>query len=368
MKNHRFKNAAAFIFGLLVAIILLEVLLRLFNPIEMRVRGERLVLPVNAVYEFKDVNISGLDRHVIHTKNSLGFRGPEPGGEYESRIIAIGGSTTEGFYLSDGRDWPAVMGDKLKDLGYSVWVNNAGMDGHSTYGHIVLMEDFLLPLQPDYVIIMAGLNDIGRGTVSERRVRSGLSFESVGSFVRSLSDYSEIAATGLHLYRVYIAGGAGVRHRFLDIAELPETQIDYEQVEIALTWHAFHFTEPYRKRLEQLVISSKSAGITPVLVTQAILPGDATDPVTDVDLARMDFMGGSSYQLWRVMELYNDVTRDVASSHEVPLIDLAQKMDKSSEYYYDMFHFTNKGSDRAGQLIAEFMAEILNRGGSLRSR
>ncbi len=356
------KNLAAFFVGLFAALLLAEVLLRIWSPVEIRVRGDRILLPYHAVYEFRQAEVPGLDTQIRHTKNSLGFRGPEPDALPKDvpRIITVGGSTTEGFYLSDGRDWPAVMASSLEAAGHEVWVNNAAMDGHSTIGHLVHLEDYLLSLQPDFILVKAGLNDIGRSDSHERRIRSGLRFSSPADFIRSASYYSETVATLLHLYRMYLAGDAGIRHQFLDLKQQPVLDaIDREEADRAVAWHAHYFTDAYRTRLSRFVEMSLESGITPVLITQAILAGAGTDPVTGVDLAKLLYRGGSGYQLWRVLELYNDVTREVADAYDIPLIDLAGTMEKSSEYFYDMCHFSNAGAAVAGTIIANGMSEVL---------
>ena len=70
-------NLAALGIGCMVALVLLEVGLRIFNPIESRLRGDEIVLPANKKYIFESSNIRGTDRTIVHTKNSIGFRGPE---------------------------------------------------------------------------------------------------------------------------------------------------------------------------------------------------------------------------------------------------------------------------------------------------
>lgn len=52
-------------------------------------------------------------------------------------IISVGGSTTECFYISDDKTWTHILGMKLKSVFTRVWINNAGLDGHSTFGHII---------------------------------------------------------------------------------------------------------------------------------------------------------------------------------------------------------------------------------------
>src|SRR5438105_4577379 len=86
---------------------LLEACLRLYNPLPFRVRGDQIILPVRQSYTFNNRGTHKLDSVTHHTKNSLGFRGPEPPRDWSSRltILAIGGSTTECLFLSDGKTW-----------------------------------------------------------------------------------------------------------------------------------------------------------------------------------------------------------------------------------------------------------------------
>jgi hypothetical protein len=54
---------------------------------------------------------------------------------------------------------------------------------------------------------------------------------------------------------------------------------------------------------------------------------------------------------WTIMERYNDVTKQVAAENDLLLIDLADKMPKSSLYFYDLVHFTNKGAKKVSEII-----------------
>ncbi len=111
------KNFSLLLLGCLVALAVLEVLLRVYNPLEMRFRPDRIVLPVHKRYIFDNAEKfpTKLPKTTIHTKNSLGFRGAAPPADFRDdlTLITIGGSTTECFYLSDGRTWPDLLGQKL---------------------------------------------------------------------------------------------------------------------------------------------------------------------------------------------------------------------------------------------------------------
>jgi hypothetical protein len=131
------KNLGVFLGGCLVALLVLEVLLRVYNPLEIRFKPDRIVLPVNKHYILNNVGkFTKLPPKTRHTNNRLGFRGEPPPrnfGDYLT-IITIGGSTTECFYPFDGQTWPDLLGRNLAHDFHRVWINNAGLDGATTYG------------------------------------------------------------------------------------------------------------------------------------------------------------------------------------------------------------------------------------------
>jgi hypothetical protein len=90
-----------------------------------------------------------------------------------------------------------------------------------------------------------------------------------------------------------------------------------------------------------------------VFVTQPALYGAAIDPETGIDLAKVDVNGRENGALaWRLLEMYNDVTRRVASAKDLWLIDLAREMPKDSRLFYDFLHYTNAGAARVGEIVA----------------
>jgi hypothetical protein len=62
---------------------------------------------------------------------------------------------------------------------------------------------------------------------------------------------------------------------------------------------------------------------------------------------------------WRLLERYNDVTRQVGRERGVLTVDLARTMPKDSTFFYDFFHFTNQGADRVGAILHDTLAPWL---------
>ena len=75
-------------------------------------------------------------------------------------VITIGGSTTECHFLSDSLTWPYLLGLRLADSVRGCWLNNAGLDGQSTFGHIVMLNDYVKKLHPSVVVFLTGINDM----------------------------------------------------------------------------------------------------------------------------------------------------------------------------------------------------------------
>ena len=102
--------------------------------------------------------ISGRTRFFI---NSKGIRGDEFSSEPQSHILAVGGSTTECFFLDQSEAWPALLQEKLKAHGYNVWVGNVGASGIDTRHHLLQVK-YLLPQYPfiDTLLLMTGVNDL----------------------------------------------------------------------------------------------------------------------------------------------------------------------------------------------------------------
>jgi len=338
-----------------------ELVLRARNPFGFRMRGNTLVLPANKVYDIRADQRSRsdqIDAHVIHTKNSLGFRGPEPPADFADwlTLVAVGGSTTECFYLSDGRTWPERLAARLKPELRKVWVNNAGLDGHSTFGHLLLTRQALVRLHPKVILYLVGLNDM---FTDEPR-----DFDRVAENPwAAAADHSELIATLLNLYRW------ARTQRFEDLGAMPKPVALRDRprhpvapAAVERLWRAQDSRlAAFRDRLDRLVALNREHGIEPVLITQPSLLG-GVDPRTGIDTRPLEVelwerLDGAL--AWRLLERYNDVTRQVGRERGALTLDLARALPKDSTYFYDFFHLTNQGADRVGAILHDALAPWL---------
>lgn len=60
-----------------------------------------------------------------------------------------------------------------------------------------------------------------------------------------------------------------------------------------------------------------------------------------------------------MLELFNNKTRAIAAEKKLLCIDLAAEMPKCSIYFYDICHFTNKGSVVVSNILAGHLSSYL---------
>jgi lysophospholipase L1-like esterase len=345
--------------GCLVALLLLEAFLRLYNPLGVRIRGDRIVLPRNFRETMTNNTNAKLDPVIVFSKNSLGFRGPEPPRDFDGHltILAVGGSTTECLYLTDGKSWPERVGTELSPHFQRLWVNNAGLDGHSTFGHLLLLDQIVLRLRPKVLLFLIGLNDVHRELPTGREVAHGRA-----PLLHRLARHSAIVANALDFRRHLEARELNLGYREVDLAHTPQMEADRRRALGLVEQYRERSLPGYRSRVRELVRASRAHGIEPVLLTQPALYGGDRDDVTGVNLrwievdAKRQIYGGLA---WRILEEYNDVVREVGRVEGVLVVDLARELPKSSRLFYDFVHFGDEGARQVGWIVARELCPML---------
>lgn len=370
----RTKNIAQNFLVLFLTVFLLlgicEIFLRVYNPFEFRVKGDKIVLPAKKKYVINNNKIKKVDKTIIHTKNSLGFRGEEPPHDFEKylTIITIGGSTTECFYISDGKTWTDILGKKLKNIFKQFWINNAGLDGQTTFGHILLMEDYIVKLKPKVVLFLVGVNDRD-GLAAPRykdkgMLRPKLKFQSIKGVLESFANYSEVFSLALNIYRNFKARKLELHHREINIRALESIEL-LEEIKNKVKQKINNFNQkPFEERLKKLIQISKANNIEPIFITQPTLYGRAIDDITNVNLAKIksdvwDPLPADGELVWESLERTNDVIRRVGREEKVLVIDLSRELPKSSKYYYDFYHFSNEGNEKIAEIIYRRLCPFL---------
>jgi lysophospholipase L1-like esterase len=362
------KNILVLLISLTLVLGVCEIILRVYNPLGFRIKGDKIILPINK----KEIihhehGLGKLDKVVVHQRNSLGFRGPEPPADFprELTIVTVGGSTTECFDLAEDKTWPHVLGVHLQRDFKPLWLNNAGLSGNSTFGHYILMQDYLVKLKPKVVIFLVGINDLGIRDERDFDQRiHGVNFRSLERFLASAAVHSELATAALNLYRYYFPKSVMINNQNdpqeIDFNKLRHFMVSGEARAAMIKDHHDHYLRSYKTRLEKLITICREHNIMPVLLTQPVLYGEGVEKAGGLDLSQRlvakDMDGATA---WQVLELYNNVTREVGRERGVLVIDLAWEMPKNSTYFYDFMHYTNAGAARLADIVGAKLTPFL---------
>ena len=334
-----------------------EIILRIYNPFPATVTGDRITLRTNTRQVFKNIKADDLDSMVVSQRNSLGFKGPERPSNFKNclTILTVGGSTTECSIVNERKAWPNLVAEELNKSFQPLWLNNAGLNGHSTHGHIKLMQDYVIPLQPKVCIFLVGCNDVDR---PELTPSDSTIFNKYQNPLVTLARYSRLANLALTLYWEYEA-----KQR-----ELFGTAYSLKgQNQVLITNSAFQNellrlkpdVERYGKRVSKIIELCKGANILPIFLTQPCVLGNVIDDKTSVDLSTYPYRKGNGKLYWAELQLYNEETKEICATENVKVIDLAMILPKSSHYFYDIVHFNNAGCKKISELISPELIQYL---------
>lgn len=360
MNESKKKRGLALLFGIIISLAILELYFRFFYPFPSVIQNGRIYLPTNTSKIIKIGNTPGLSNEVVFSRNSLGLRGADPPQDFENylSIITLGGSTVESHFQSDTKTWTQLFGDRLKTEFPNVWVNNAGKDGLSTFGQLLMLYDHVVKIKPKVVIFSVGVNDVGLHILRkydawmliDRKLSNEARFDK--------SSQSGIVTFVDNLWRAYIAKKSGLTHDlngFFRQEHMVLTDVQKQETIKSMEQSVAEF----KNRMKVLIEIARSNEIEPILVTEPSVLGDLVDKTTGVDLGTIKHrdINGSVY--WDVLQLYHQALKEVGSEESVFVIDMGTTMPKDSLYFYDAHHYTDEGARKFADLLYEDLAPHL---------
>lgn len=309
--------------------------------------------------ERREIALRGVSPVSVRTTNRWGLRGdaPPPDAEWEAwtTVLAVGGSTTQCYYLDDARTWPRLLQERLRRAhGERVWVGNAGFDGHSTRGHLLVMEHVVRALRPDAVLVLVGANDLAVSLSDEHRAQRYDEQNYLSRFrtVQLATLWKQVLFDDAVVVRG--AGHGGFQPVPLAPGDAWEPPADPRQ--------ALPGLPEYRANLERLVAIAREVGTRLLFLTQ---------PTLFEDTPRWRALEGPAYWLGRqqrrlsgatyrrLLDVYNAELEAVCREQGVPCFDLAARLPRDEEHFYDLLHFTERGAERVAIEVTGPAAELL---------
>src|SRR5947207_1409873 len=133
MSFHFSRKKLLYTIYLVVAIpLLMELALRIYNPFNFRIKGNKILLQANRRFVIYNKSIPVIDSIIIHRKNGLGMRGPnkpKPSEKYLS-VITVAGSTTECGYIKERKTWSDLLLKRIRNDFPGASLNNTGLEIH----------------------------------------------------------------------------------------------------------------------------------------------------------------------------------------------------------------------------------------------
>lgn len=356
----KIKKAILYILYLgIIVVLFLEIFLRFYYPFPRSFKGGNWEMPVNRTFTLHNDLNKRLDPVIVNHRNSIGFRGEEPPADIANKlsILTIGGSTAACTFLPDGKTWTDQLGKQLKQQHPNVWINNAGIDGHSSYGHLNFLHYYVagLSFKPKIALFLIGVNDIDRDdltVVDSSKYKSTpftlAWFQKNSKTVGFLYDLKWMIRP-VHIYN---------DKENWDFKSFKSIHLENAYIDSALKKQAV-ILQRFEERLNKIIALCRQYQIQPVFVTQPLVTGDGNAAI-DFHV----FNGTENGMLWwKKLQLYNKVTMQVADANKVFCIDLATLMPKDTFYFYDMMHYTNEGAEKVAEIICNALTPHLTKDG-----
>ena len=273
------------------------------------------------------------------------------------RMVVLGGSSVFDVNATEGMDWPHLLEPRLRDRGIgNVEIMNAGVPGHATFDSLGRLYSQVWTLEPDYVVLYHGWNDIKYWTILDDERSLMTEFGPYDSMADPFQNYLNPVDRLLSMSQVYVKLRNAYFVRTSDVGlegKLPDDKL-YQQ------WGAAGVSQ-FKLNLQLLVDAARNIGAVPVLATEATLVS-ATNSADDRARIQYRYVQMTHDGLVRAFEIAHETVRLVASEKHVPLVDVAKSLSGRSELFADHVHTNARGSEAIAKVIADSLAvELVSR-------
>lgn len=298
---------------------------------------------------------------IRYSRDQYGLRGTHRSPE-DIDLLTVGGSTTDQHYIDDEETWQRILQDRLTaKLQRPYTVANAGVSGHTSYGHIASFDHWfpLIPhLAPRYILFYIGINDVFAGGTS---VLDGNTNGTPGGI--NLMKHNSA------LYRLYtlwhgrvLALEAGLeKGKGLD-------GVNWTTVPMQSTGEAFYRAsiERFGERVDRLLGRTRAIGAKAICATQPVRyfrvrHGTNLEGTAEIFKGPDGPLNGVDYY-YKKRAIDREMVKRCQDAGAI-VVDLASR-EWSDEDFYDYVHMVPRGTKKVGERLAEELAQYLDAGGS----
>jgi lysophospholipase L1-like esterase len=281
--------------------------------------------------------------------------------EPDVTIVFLGGSTTQCTFVDEMKRFPYLVGRMLEETAGKVNSYNGGMSGNHTLHSINTLVNKVMPLEPDVVVMMHNINDLGillyEGSYWNDHWNRGM----IAPFPPSPPPSLRRIAREVKNYFV-----PNLYARFSELLRKSSRRIGEERDE----WEAIRgtklnideapLTKSFADNLRMFISLCRIKSIMPVLMTQPNRLKQNPDETIRNILRKLETDFGIAYSEYRdVYSAFNETIRRVGEETGVLVIDLAERVPQEKEYMYDGIHLNGNGSEFVAGIIAEELLPLI---------
>jgi lysophospholipase L1-like esterase len=285
----------------------------------------------------------------------------EPSGIYkipDFNIVFLGGSTTECFNVKEKLRFPYLTGQLLeKKTGFKCNTYNGGRSGNNSLNSYVKLLNIVVPMKPDYVIMMHTINDlinsafVGSYWSNENKNRFMVStFDSISTYDQSVSsDHNQ-----RKILPYTIKAFKRIKHELFDESKPTNEWSTVKSYIIIDTTKIFN---DFRSSLNTFVHTCTAWNIEPILMTQHNqITMDIEESFSSTWINKELIKSGLGFRDFIVIyNKMNNIIREVAIKNNISYIDLDKYVPRNEVYMSDHVHLNNEGS----QLVAKIISDSL---------
>jgi len=322
-------------------------------------------VPRNSYRLFDSSDIYPGGGRIKYSRDQYGFRG-EYGRPEDIDLLVMGGSTAAQLYVDDKDSWPEVLDAKFAEAGHPISVANAGINGQTSYGHILAFDLWfpLIPnLKPKVILAYVGIND--------RRLKASIRYDEMKSpdAFRRFAQYFKNHSALYRLYRII--------HGSIDAREAQLVHRSGSNFDANIEWKLMS-PQPdpealrpkinedllgYADRIRILAEKIRSIGATPVFVSQAL----STYRLRDGKVyGRVQPDGKFGVGPYVVTALFNRTLMRTCAKYKLTCFDLGSDLEFEDGDFYDEAHNTPEGSRRVADYLFERLKPIILQKGILK--
>jgi len=335
---------------LIISLLLIELILGGWLRNDNQIKSLNIITDKLFTY---DCNLYSDSSIIIqYSRDKFGLRGSSSFNQPEKiEILTVGGSTTDQRYINDGNTWQDIIEKCYKNDGKNIVISNAGVDGHSTFGHLKSFQIWFskIPkLKPRYIIFYIGINDFYR--IADNSSYDALKESKLTTRIKDNSVLVNFYLTIRNWRKSYVYR---IGHQKISFSNYTYTDRGVALKEL------YDFYEEnikgFENRVSLLVELTKSLGAEPIFVTQPSMEYKLDKLGNVLGVSEIKYIEGMPYNgvdYYHLLNKLNNAMFDICKD-KYTYIDLTNVPIWEEKDFYDFIHNTPSGAEKVGNIIYE---------------